>query len=125
MQRPIGVTITFILMCVTNASGYLAINWQLSNARTLFVFFTIFIAIGYLVLWFYWQGRNWARWIVLVECLQCFWNLKYIFHRNPRATPFEPVMIAAEAAIALYLVWYLNTPTVRGWFQNSGRIAQI
>jgi hypothetical protein len=34
-------------------------------------------------------------------------------------------MIAAEAAIALYLVWYLNTPTVRGWFQNSGRIAQI
>jgi hypothetical protein len=87
--------------------------------------FTILIAVGYLVLWFYWQGKNWARWIVLIECFQCFWNLKYLFHPNPKATPFEPMMIVAEAAIAIYLVWYLNTPTVREWFQNSGRAAHI
>jgi hypothetical protein len=125
MQRPAGVANTFILMCLTNASGYLSTNWQSPNAKRLFVVFTLLISIGYVVLWFYWLGRNWARWVVLVECLQCFWNLRYLVHRNPHATAFEPVMIVAEAAIAIYLVWYLNTPSVRAWFQDPKQTARL
>ena len=120
MQRPKGVIVTFVLMCITNATGFFAVNWQLPYARTLFITFSILITIGYFVLWFYLQGRNWARWLVMIECLQCFWNIKYLFHPNPLSPRIEPVMIASEAILAAYLIWYLNTPPVRMWF-ISGR----
>jgi hypothetical protein len=119
MQRPKGVIVTFILMCITNAMGFFNINWQMPYAGVLLISFTVFITIGYAVLWFYWQGRNWARWLVMLECLQCFWNIKYLFHRHPLAPRIEPVMITSEAILALYLIWYLNTPTVRTWFQSN------
>jgi hypothetical protein len=106
-------------MCVTNAMGFFNINWQMPYAGILLIAFTFFIALGYAVLWFYWQGRNWARWLVLLECLQCFWNVKYLFHRHPLAPRIEPAMIASEAILALYLIWYLNKPEVRTWFQTK------
>jgi hypothetical protein len=60
-QRLKGLTETAILMSVTNAMGWLIIDWSKSNASTTFVLFTIFILVGYLVIWFYWKGQNWAR----------------------------------------------------------------
>ncbi len=114
-----GVTITFVLMCITNAMGFFDINWQTPNAGTLLLIFSVFITIGYAVLWFYWQGRNWARWLVMLTCLQCFWNVKGLFHPRPLAPRIEPVMIASEAILAAYLIWYLNTPTVKTWFTSN------
>jgi hypothetical protein len=55
----------------------------------------------------------------MLESLQCLWNVKYLFHRNPLAPRIAPVMIASEAILALYLIWYLNTATVRTWFQSN------
>jgi hypothetical protein len=119
MQRPRGVTVTFVLMCITNAMGFFNINWQMPYARVLLASFAVFISIGYAVLWFYWHGRNWARWLVMLVSLQCLWNIKYLFHRNPVAPWIEPVMITSEAILALFLLWYLNTSTVRIWFQSN------
>ena len=45
-----------------------------------FSLFTIFIVAGYVVIWFYWQGRNWARVLVLLTSLLCLYNLRYFFH---------------------------------------------
>jgi hypothetical protein len=107
-------------MSITNAMGFFDINWQLPSARTRLLIFSALISIGYVVLWFYWLGRNWARWLVMIECLQCFWNLKYLYnHPNPLAPRIESPMIVLEAILALYLIWYLNTPTIRRWFQSN------
>jgi hypothetical protein len=119
MKRPRGVAITTGLMSITNAMGLFDIDWQRPNAATLLFIFRIFIAIGYAVLWFYWQGRNWARWLVMLTCLQCFWNVKGLFHPRPLTPPIEPLMVASEAILAVYLVWYLNTPTVKTWFTSN------
>ena len=65
MNRPAGVTTTALLMGITNAMGWGIIDWQAPHAAIRFVIYTILIVIGYAVIWFYWQGENWARVFVL------------------------------------------------------------
>jgi hypothetical protein len=67
--RPKGLTETAVVMSVTNAMGWLIVDWSKPHAATTFVLFTIFILVGYLVIWFYWQGRNWARGSTYVPAL--------------------------------------------------------
>ena len=74
---PKAVTISTWLMAVLNILGY-AIMWEPEAHEThltLFVFtmvFTLVIAAGYVVLWFFWKGKNWARILVLLNCFVCF-----------------------------------------------------
>ena len=65
-QRPKGRTETAVLMSFTNALGWFIVDWSRPYAVTTFCLFTILIIVGYLVIWFYWQGHNWARVLVLL-----------------------------------------------------------
>jgi hypothetical protein len=47
-----------------------------------FVFISLMIAAGYVVLWYYWQGRNWARILVFLTCFLCFYNLRSFLTSN-------------------------------------------
>ena len=111
-KRPKGLTETSIFMSITNAMGWAIIDWSKPNARLIFVIFTILIVIGYLVLWFYWKGRNWARILVLLTSLLCFYNLRYWNLRGA----VERVMLGAEAVLAIFLLYWLNTRRVRAFF---------
>jgi hypothetical protein len=62
---------------------------------------TLMIAAGYLALWFYWQGYNWARMLVFVTCFLCFYNLRGLVSANV----LVKVMLLGEAAVALFLVY--------------------
>jgi hypothetical protein len=79
-ERPKGLTATSIFMSITNAMGWAIIDWSKPNARIIFVLFTVTIAINYLVIWFYWKGRNWARILVLLTSLLCLYNLRHWNH---------------------------------------------
>ena len=78
--RPKGITETAVLMSLTNALGWLIVDWSKPHAAMVFSLFTVFILAGYVVIWFYWQGRNWARVLVLLTSLLCLYNLRYFFH---------------------------------------------
>jgi hypothetical protein len=120
MPRPLGITITTLLMCVTNAMGFFLINWKMPNAETLFVIFGFFITLGYIALWFFWKGRNWARWLVLLECIQCLWNLATLESPHRTLDPRVSIpMVLIEGAIAIFLLWYLNTKPIRTWFAEN------
>ena len=110
--RPRGLTESTIFMSITNAFGWAIIDWSKPNARITFVIFTIIIVIGYLVLWFYWKGRNWARILVLLTSLLAVYNLRYWSLRGIA----ERVMLGAEAALAIFLLYWLNTRRVREFF---------
>jgi hypothetical protein len=114
-QRPRGLTETAILMSIPNAMGWLIVDWSKSNAATAFALFTIVILVGYLVIWFYWKGRNWARILVLLTSLLCLYNLRFFF----RAGFTERLMIGAEALLAVFLLFWLNTRDVRLFFHAS------
>src|SRR5579863_3006482 len=64
-QRPKGLKLTAVLMSFTNAMGWFIVDWSRPYAVTTFCLFTFFIMVGYAVIWFYWQGHNWARILIL------------------------------------------------------------
>jgi hypothetical protein len=114
-ERPKGLTATSIFMSITNAMGWAIIDWSKPNARIIFVLFTVTIAINYLVIWFYWKGRNWARILVLLTSLLCLYNLRHWNHGGIA----ERIMIGAEALLAIFLLYWLNTPMVRAFFRRQ------
>jgi hypothetical protein len=114
-ERPKGLAETSIFMSITNAMGWAIIDWSKPKAHVIFVLFTAFILIDYLVIWFYWKGRNWARILVLLGSLLCLHNLRYWGHSGIVAR----VMIGAEAVLAIFLLYWLNTANVRAFFRGQ------
>lgn len=112
--------ITTWLMCLTNFAGFFNVNWKHQHAGGFIIIYAVIIACGYFVLGFYWLGRNWARWLVLLTSLLCLWNLWGLRLKTPpsQVAPVRTTMILAEAAVAVFLLWYLNTKQVRWWFSD-------
>jgi hypothetical protein len=117
-MRPLPVTVTTSMMCITNFMGFFLLNLSYPHMLALLVIYAIFIAIGYVALWFFWKGHNWARWLVLATSLLCLFNLKQLRDPIPAWYNFHVgfTMIILEAAIAIYLLYYLNTGPARAWF---------
>jgi hypothetical protein len=101
-------------MPITNAMGWAIIDWSRPDAKLVFAVFTVTILIGYVVIWFYWRGKNWARILVLLTSLLCFYNL----HSWTRDGLPARIMISAEALLAVFLLYWLNTRAVREFFRS-------
>jgi hypothetical protein len=115
IPKPRWLTETSLLMSITNAMGWAIIDWSKPTAHATFIVFTFMIAIGYMVIWFYWRGRNWARILVLLNSFVCLYNLRYWSHPGVA----RHIMIAAEAALAIFLLCWLNTRTVKEYFRDG------
>jgi hypothetical protein len=113
--RPRGLTETSVIMAITNALGWAIIDWSKPGARLTFTVFTVFIVTGYVVIWSYWKGQNWARILVLLTSLLCLYNLRWW----PQSGLLERVMIGTEAATAVFLLYWLNTRKVRAFFVET------
>lgn len=111
--RPKGVTETAVLMSMTNALGWLIVDWSKPHAAMIFSLFTVFIMAGYVVIWFYWKGHKSARILVLLASLLCLYNLRYFLHSGI----IEQVMIGAEAVLAGFLLFWLNSRLVKSFFR--------
>lgn len=120
---PKAVTISTWLMAVLNILGY-AIMWEPEAHETrvtVFVFamvFTLVIAAGYVVLWFFWKGKNWARILVLLNCFVCFYNVRDI-HFFLGVNPIEKVTLLGEALLAIFLLYWLNTRAAKAYFKRN------
>jgi hypothetical protein len=121
MQRPTGVTITFALMCATTALDYLLILRQNRESGLSILIYSLIVAACYVFLWFYLQGRNWARWIVILLCAQSLWAARSLFHQPWMAKRLESLTLASETLVAFFLIFYLSTPAVRLWFHGNQR----
>jgi phosphatidylserine synthase len=113
MNRPRGLGLTALLMVVCNAMGWAIIDWSKPHAAATFIGLTILIVIGYVFIWFYWRGRNWARIAVLLTSILSIYNLRYWNHSNMTMH----IMIASEAAMGVFLLYWLNTRPVRMFFK--------
>ena len=114
-ERPKGLTVTAVLMSITNALGWLTVDWSKPHATAIFSVFTVFFLVGYVVLWFYWKGRNWARILVLLTCVLSIYNLRFFL----KSAFIARVMIGAEAALAIFLLFWLNNRHVKTFFRSS------
>jgi len=90
-------------MVALNGLGYALIDWRKpSLVQVVEISFLIFL--GYVVLWFYWRGRNWARVLVFLTSILCFFNLWSLLKGRVVVNFAGKLMIYGEAALATFLV---------------------
>ena len=115
-MRPTEVTLTTWVMAILNLFGYALLLGprRPRNVEVALVFVTLMIGAGYVVLWFYWQGHNWARILVFLTCFLCFYNLRSFGSANFLVR----IMLVGEAVVGVFLVYWLNTARARAFFQR-------
>ena len=115
---------TAILTALCDAMGWATIDYSRPHSLKRFVIFTIFICIGYFVIWFYWQGRNWARIGVLLTSGASIFNLLKWNRTSPvLLTVPAHIMLATEAVLGAALLYYLNTRPVLEFFYPENKEA--
>jgi len=121
-MRPTGLTGLTLIMCVLNLTGFLFVAESGATAPVdvpgpfMVAGIGFFILAGYVVLWYFWQGRNWARWLVLLTSVLALLNLGYL----PSASGPQRVVIVIEAVLGAYLLFWLNTGPARAFFAQGG-----
>jgi hypothetical protein len=124
MNRPKGLALTAWLMVALSTLGWSVIDWNryrnnLHNPRATFVFFiTIIVTMkicGLVCIWYYHQGRNWARIAVLLTSLWTIYCLRLLSHGNA----VYRSLIASEALLGLFFLYWLNTAKLRRFFQSA------
>jgi hypothetical protein len=119
MTRPTGINITAVLMSITNAMGWMIIDWHASRAVLRGATYTILILVGYVFVWFYWKGRNWARISVILCFAVAVVNLTGWNSTKPGTILWvRHTMIATEAMLGIFLLYWLNTSDVREFFRR-------
>lgn len=115
MERPTGVSVTTALMSICNAMGWFTIEWDKPRGAQKLALYAIFILIGYVCIWFYRRGSNWARVVVMLTSLLTIVNLFFI----SRGNMISRVMVLSEAVLGIFLLYWLNTAPAREYFKSS------
>jgi hypothetical protein len=104
-------------MAVLNTMGWvLVVAHRKSPIRAgVSVLLVAIFGIGYCIVWFYWKGRNWARITVLLTSILSVLDL--ISLASPRTK--NPVIVGIWGVLAVFLLYWLNTRPVRGFFRQS------
>lgn len=100
-------------MGVLNLAGFVGLKWTRHGVVAATI---ALIVAGYFVLWYYWLGRNWARILVIVTSVLAVLDLAFIRHPYPS---LNNSLLAVEALVGLFLLYWLNSKGVRVWFKRS------
>jgi hypothetical protein len=111
------------LLAITVAMGILNLTCFLSAERAPYLAATLWAEIlvalvGYLILWFFWKGKNWARISVLVASVLSVINLIDLLHPYGNVIVYDSVVIA-WALVGFFLLYWLNLADVREWFTKG------
>jgi hypothetical protein len=127
MQKPTGITVSTLLMAVFLVVGAVtaiiapmpAMPQTPMSPSALtglihiaVIFFTFF---GAVCVFFYSKGQNWARWLVMIDCLFTFVNLIHL-HKTWQVSPLGGANLTGQGLLAIFLFYYLNTAPIRAWF---------
>ncbi len=113
--KPKGLKETTVLMGIFNVAGLIFFDPNSKYLGIEIFLFTALIAVSYLLLWYYWQGNNWARYLVISSSVLSFVNLFSIGKHSVG----QSSLLIAEAVLGLYLLWWLNTQPAKTYFGRS------
>ena len=129
MVRPHEVTAATALMCIFNVLGVLFYEplEGVSAAVSLALYGMLYAVLGlisFIVIWFFWKGRNWARLLVMATSVLAVVNLSWFW---PTST-LAKVVLVFEAILGAWLLYWLNTNAARAFFlrraeANQGSVA--
>lgn len=112
-ERVPGLKFITIAMAVCNLLALLT-PWA-PRAGWLSVLMQLpFIVVGYVVVWYFWKGRRWARTLVVATSVLALLNALAF----PWVGLVMRVVIVVELALAIYILFWLRSPTSRAHFAS-------
>ena len=114
-MKPSGLAPVTLAMCILNPAGFVFIKGSGVGAAILVPVCGLIMILSYFVLWYFWKGRNWARWLVLVTSGVALFNLTGL----ATASVIQKAIIGIEAVLGAFLFYWLNTRAVRGFFKSK------
>lgn len=126
--RPKGVSVTALIMLALCAPGFRMITSQFNAAGMLGYYAGgLVLAFELYAIWCYWNGRNWARVLVLaVSLLNVAGALSSVLDRNSGLLEVmsHPLRFV-QLALACFLLYWLNTRPLRAWYSNLPSAADL
>jgi hypothetical protein len=117
-MRPRFMLAATVAMGILNLTAFASLTWINRFFVTTLAADIFIVAVSYIVLWFFWSGRNWARlWVLVVSVLSVI-NLLSLIHPHGIVTVYDSIVIA-WAILGLYLIYRLNLADVREWFKHQ------
>ncbi len=114
-MKPKNLKLITTLLCLFNLYGIIGLFF-LNIASEYFNYVAIAAVIvvlaSFIVIGFFWKGKNWARILVLAASVLAIFNM-YNFNLLHIVSKF---VIGGEFVFACYLLYWLNTKTVKEYF---------
>jgi hypothetical protein len=113
-----------LLMCALQLVPLLWIEGALPSEHSSgFALFGIVSGLWLLVVWFFWQGRNWPRIVVLVFSALTIPNIIFEVFAISDAVPLlertklEQAVAVVDMLLSVFLLYWLNTKPVKEFFK--------
>src|SRR5258708_11414413 len=102
---------TTLAMGILNLTAFASVMWikrffVATLAADIFI-----VVVSYVVLWFFWKGRDWARLWVLVFSVLSVINLLALIHPYGIVIVYDSIVIA-WAIVGFFLLFWLNLADV-------------
>ncbi len=88
----------------------------------------VLIAVGYVFIWFYWMGRNWARIAVLIFSVFQIFGLRMWNTASPSAsytTTRVHLLLIAKFLLSVALLYWFNTRPVVEFFKRKKPVSTL
>jgi hypothetical protein len=116
-MRPRHLTAITVGMGILNLTCFLNPSTARYFVATLWAEILVVLA-GYLILWFFWKGKNWARISVLVVSVLAVINLITLVDPHGNVVVYDSIVVA-WALVGFFLLYWLNLAHVREWFERE------
>jgi hypothetical protein len=127
MNRPKGLLLTAWIMVFLNTTAWILQYWphrahyvDLHTSTAVFVgllMFTIRVC-AFVCIFYYAQGRNWARILVLVTSAGMLLTSLLLKNKAALSTPSK-ISSAAWAILSIFFLYWLNTRPVKEFFKRG------
>ena len=102
------LTRTAVLLCAFNLLGVLLYDPSAGGLWAFLMLYGCLATVSFVVIWYYRQGQNWARWLVLATSALSLLNIAFL----PPLTAIATALVIAEAGFGAWLLYWLNTKPV-------------
>jgi hypothetical protein len=116
-MRPRRLLAITVVMGILNLTCFLGPNRAPYFAAALWAEILVAL-VGYLILWFFWKGKYWARISVLVASVLSVINLVGLLHPYGNVFVYDSIAIAWALA-GCFLLYWLNLADVREWYTKG------
>ena len=119
-SRPPAVTLAVILLTVGMTAGVLrgVIGVHFSKP-VLWLLLAAVAVVPYLVIWFIFRGKNWARWVFLIMFVLAICSLSVSPQRLLAQSAFDIILYCGRLLLGLIAAGALFSPSSTEWFRGN------